>query len=74
MNKFNFKYYLGLLLTALLCKSCTTVKPYQKQFLNDHYMQTNSLPNEKLENEADSYREGMMGGTDGKAGGGCGCN
>lgn len=54
--------------------SCKSVKPYQKQHLNDHYMQTNALGVEKLENEADTYREGMQGGLDGKSGGGCGCN
>jgi hypothetical protein len=58
----------------LVLTSCKAVMPYQKQYLNDHYMQTNALPVEKLENEADSYREGMIGGTDGKSGGGCGCN
>ncbi len=61
-------------LGSLLMGSCKTVKPYQKQYLNDHYMQTNALPVEKLESEADSYREGMIGGMDGKSGGGCGCN
>jgi len=70
------KYFFisGIGLIAFGLSSCSNVKPYQKQYLNDHYMQTNSLPNEKLEAEAESYREGMMGGTDGKAGGGCGCN
>ena len=66
--------YGALLLTAGFATSCRSVKPYQKQYLNDHYMQTNALPVEKLESEADSYREGMMGGMDGKSGGGCGCN
>ncbi|RQO32285.1 hypothetical protein DBR32_01355 [Taibaiella sp. KBW10] len=65
-----------LLLTAFaLCNSaCSSVKPYQQQHLKDHYMQSNALPIEKMESEADGYREGMTGGTDGKSGGGCGCN
>lgn len=54
--------------------SCTTVKPYQKQYLNDYYMQTGPLPEEKLDAEADTYREGASGGMGGKSGGGCGCN
>lgn len=64
----------GLATSSILYTSCQSVKPYQKQYLNDHYMQTNALPVEKLESEADSYREGMIGGMDGKSGGGCGCN
>lgn len=74
MIKHNF-YKALLLLTGMggIC-SCAAVKPYQKQYLNDNTMQTNALANEKLESEGDSYREGMIGGTDGKAGGGCGCN
>jgi len=67
-------YGLLLIIAAVTQASCSSVKPYQKQYLNDHYMQANALPVEKLESEADSYREGMTGGTDGKSGGGCGCN
>lgn len=54
--------------------SCATVKPYQMQYLSDHYMQTNPLPIEKSEAEAETYREGSSGGVGGKTGGGCGCN
>lgn len=54
--------------------SCQTVKPYQEQFLKDNTMQTNAMPIEKIEAEAETYREGASGGMGGKTGGGCGCN
>jgi len=63
---------LGFLYLPL--NGCQTVKPYQTQYLKDHNMQTNSLPVEKLEAEAETYREGASGGMGGKTGGGCGCN
>lgn len=57
-----------------MVNSCEVVKPYQAQYLKDHNMQTNALPIEKLEAEAETYREGASGGMGGKTGGGCGCN
>jgi len=53
---------------------CETVKAYQTQQLKDDAMQTNASSLEKLEGEAESYREGASGGMGGKTGGGCGCN
>jgi len=73
MQKILPKLFVSAILLISL-HSCTTVKPYQSQYLKDHYMQANSLAIEKLESEADSYREGASGGTGGKSGGGCGCN
>lgn len=67
------KLILSLIFVATLC-SCETVKSYQKQFLNDPYMQQAPLASEKLESEATTYREGASGGESGKTGGGCGCN
>ncbi|MFT3678865.1 MAG: DUF4266 domain-containing protein [Ferruginibacter sp.] len=58
----------------IVVSSCKTVKPYQKQYLNDNCMQLGAFPSEKSENEAVSYREGASGGDMGKSGGGCGCN
>lgn len=54
--------------------SCTAVKPYQMQFLNQKDMEPNALSIMKLETEAETYREGAAGGGGGKTGGGCGCN
>jgi hypothetical protein len=63
-----------LALAALCCAGCETVKGYQMKDLRDDSMQTNATSIEKLEGEAESYREGASGGIGGKNGGGCGCN
>ena len=54
--------------------SCTTVKEYQKNRLNDSEMVLGSRKIEKTENSFQSYREGASGANGGKTGGGCGCN
>lgn len=58
----------------VIASSCETVRPYQMQYLKDNSMQPNPLPLEKIEAEAETYREGASGGMGGKTGGGCGCN
>ena len=62
------------LCTGLLFGSCTTVKEYQKNKLNDAEMQLSSRKIEKTELNFQSYREGASGANGGKTGGGCGCN
>ena len=54
--------------------SCTTVKEYQKNKLNDAEMQLSNRKIEKTELNFQSYREGASGANGGKTGGGCGCN
>lgn len=54
--------------------SCTTVKEYQKNKLNDSEMQLSSRKVEKTEQSFQSYREASSGANGGKTGGGCGCN
>lgn len=54
--------------------SCTTVKEYQKNKLNDAEMQLGNRKVEKTELSFQSYREGASGANSGKTGGGCGCN
>ena len=54
--------------------SCTTVKEYQKNKLNDAEMMLSTRKIEKTELSFQSYREGASGGNGGKIGGGCGCN
>jgi len=54
--------------------SCTTVKPYQKNKLNDAEMILGNRKVEKTELNFQSYREGAAGANAGKSGGGCGCN
>lgn len=61
-------------LTAVSLFSCSTVKEYQKNKLNDAEMQLSSRKIEKTELNFQSYREGASGANGGKTGGGCGCN
>lgn len=65
--------FLSVLL-LLLAASCTTVKEYQKNKLNDAEMSLSARRIEKTEQNFQSYREGSSGGNGGKSGGGCGCN
>jgi hypothetical protein len=60
--------------TGLLFGSCTPVKEYQKNKLNDSEMTLSSRKIEKTEQNFQSYREGSSGANGGKTGGGCGCN
>ena len=54
--------------------SCTTVKPYQRAYLNDTGMKAGKTDIEKFDENVQAYREGASGGGSGKASGGCGCN
>ena len=63
-----------LLITVASVQSCTTVKEYEKNKLNDSEMILGNRPIEKIELSFQSYREGSSGANAGKVGGGCGCN
>ncbi len=62
------------LTAAVVLGSCTTVKEYQKNKLNDSEMSLGSRKVEKTEMSFQTYREGASGANGGKTGGGCGCN
>lgn len=64
----------ALLMLSLGLLSCATVKPYQKNRLNDSEMQLHSRQVEKPEMSFQTYREAASGANGGKTGGGCGCN
>jgi hypothetical protein len=66
----------GFLILASMgaTNGCTTVKPYQKAYLNDFNMQLGKTAIEKFDESVHTYREGASGGGNGKASGGCGCN
>jgi len=66
----------GIILIAFLLtfSSCSTVKEYQKNKLNDAEMSLSNRKIEKTELNFQSYREGASGANAGKSGGGCGCN
>ncbi|MPS72345.1 MAG: DUF4266 domain-containing protein [Chryseobacterium sp.] len=55
-------------------QSCTTVKEYEKNKLNDAEMALGNRTVERTELSFQSYREGSSGANAGKVGGGCGCN
>lgn len=74
MKLFSKKNYISLLLFAAAFCSCTTVKEYQKNKLNDAEMNLSARKIEKTEMNFQSYREGASGANGGKTGGGCGCN
>lgn len=54
--------------------SCTVVKEYDKNKLNDAEMVLGNRTIEKTESSFQTYREGSSGANAGKVGGGCGCN
>jgi Domain of unknown function (DUF4266) len=64
----------GLLMLAGIGQGCTTVRPYQRVYLNDERMQLGRRTIEKPDENNHAYREGSTGGGGGKASGGCGCN
>jgi hypothetical protein len=71
---FLHKYIIKFLALSIVFCSCTTVKEYQKNRLNDAEMSLSPRKIEKTEQNFQSYREGASGANGGKTGGGCGCN
>ena len=64
----------GLLIVLLAGVSCSSVKEYQKIYLNDAEMELATRKTQKFESSFQLYREGASGANGGKNGGGCGCN
>jgi len=74
-NALNYRTVAVLsILTIPFLNSCTTVKEYEKNKLNDAEMVLGNRTIEKTELSFQSYREGSSGANAGKVGGGCGCN
>ncbi len=61
-------------LSCLLLTSCTAVKEYEKEKLNDVQMKLSAKTTERYETAFQVYREAAAGANGGKSGGGCGCN
>lgn len=59
---------------ACLASSCSSVKQYQKNRINDAEMVLSARKVQKFEQSFQLYREGASGANGGKSGGGCGCN
>ena len=62
---------MGIFFTLL---SCSSVKEYEKEKINDPDMKLAAKPTERFETNYQVYREGASGANGGKTGGGCGCN
>jgi hypothetical protein len=73
MKKFHPLIVLLILATCLL-SACQSVKPYQRVYLNDHFMKMGARPIDSFAEKVQAYREGSAGGGTGKDSGGCGCN
>lgn len=66
---------IALLGSCLLSFSaCTSIKPYQRAYLEDRDMSFQQNAPERFEQSVHTYREGAAGGDTGKSSGGCGCN
>jgi hypothetical protein len=74
MKKQVFTAMLFASLIAICFASCTSVKEYQKNKLNDTEMQLSARKVQKFEMNFQAYREGASGANGGKISGGCGCN
>ena len=77
MRKPIFKIFtIPLLLSGIMFSiaNCTSVKGYQKVYLNDDEMMLTNRKIEIFESNFQSYREGAVGGNNGNSGSGCGCN
>jgi len=73
-NKYR-RFRISMVFLALISfTSCSTVKEYQKMYINDSEMQLSLRKTEIPEMHFMLYREGASGGNGGKTGGGCGCN
>lgn len=74
MKNTSLKSIALIISAAAMFTSCTTVKEYQKNKINDAEMILGNRKVERNELNAQSYREGSSGANAGKTGGGCGCN
>jgi hypothetical protein len=57
-----------------MTSSCTVVKEYEKELINDPEMKLASKSSERYDTTFQVYREAAAGANGGKTGGGCGCN
>ncbi|MGL2964627.1 DUF4266 domain-containing protein [Flavobacterium sp. RSB2_4_14] len=64
----------GLLVVLVLLSSCTAVKEYEKEYINDPEMKLSAKNTERYDITFQVYREAAAGANGGKTGGGCGCN
>ena len=63
-----------LFFVLLILQSCSSVKEYEKEKINDPDMKLTARTAERYETSFQVYREAAAGANGGKSGGGCGCN
>lgn len=63
-----------LFFVMLILQSCSSVKEYEKEKINDPDMKLSARTAERYETSFQVYREATAGANGGKSGGGCGCN
>jgi uncharacterized protein YceK len=63
-----------LFFVMLILQSCSSVKEYEKEKINDPEMKLTARTAERYETSFQIYREAAAGANGGKSGGGCGCN
>lgn len=63
-----------LLTLSFVFISCSSVKEYEKEKINDPDMKLSARSTERFETNFQVYREAAAGANGGKTGGGCGCN
>jgi hypothetical protein len=68
------KNIVTLLLASFMICSCSSVKEYEKEKINDPDMKLTARSTERFETNFQVYREAAAGANGGKTGGGCGCN
>ena len=66
--------YLILACLVFGTAACSSVKPYQRAYLNDSEMEMGVQPVAQFDESVHAYREGASGGIVSKGSGGCGCN
>lgn len=65
---------ISLFIISVLAVSCSSVKEYEKEKINDPDMKLSARTSERFETTFQVYREAASGANGGKTGGGCGCN
>lgn len=70
------RQFVPLTLFALLLLSvgCASVQPWEKENLSLESMKLDDCSTHRFERNVEAYREGAVGATGGKSGGGCGCS
>jgi hypothetical protein len=65
---------ISVFIICVLAVSCSSVKEYEKEKINDVDMKLSARTTERFETTFQVYREAAAGANGGKTGGGCGCN